>query len=253
MAHDEPVVELDAPIDAAVIERVAIITINRPHRRNAVDHEALVALDEAFTQVAATDVLAVVLTGASGHFCAGADLTTLEDIAFTDRLRTALDRLVTLPIPTIAAISGSCMGLGMQLALACDVRVASHDARFAVPVAKLGLMVDHWTLQRLVAAVGWGAARHMVLTAAELSGADGHRLGFVQEMGDLAEAVSIAQRVSVLAPLSVSGSKLGLNALEQPVADPAYPEAFRQAWASEDLVEGRAAFAERRPPEFRGC
>lgn len=245
-------IQLDAPIDAAVIERVAIITINRPARRNAIDHDTLVRLGEALEQVAATDVQVLVLTGASGHFCAGADLTSLEDIAFTDRLRTVLDRLVDLPIPTIAAISGSCMGLGIQLAIACDIRVATHDARFAVPVAKLGLMVDHWTLQRLVATFGFGATRHMVLTASDLTGADGHRLGFVQEMGELADALMLAQRVTVLAPLSLSGSKLGLNLLERRVDEATYDEAFRRAWASEDLVEGRAAFAERRPADFTG-
>jgi enoyl-CoA hydratase len=163
-----------------------------------------------------------------------------------------LDHLADLPMPTIAAISGSCMGLGMQLALACDVRIATDDARFAVPVAKLGLMVDHWTLARLASTFGPGPARHLVLTAEVLGTADAHRLGFVQQVGGLDAAVELATRVTTLAPLAVSGSKLGLNLVEHRHREPAYEEAFGRAWASEDLVEGRRAFAERRPPNFQG-
>ena len=236
-----------------VAERVATITIDRQDRRNALNHTAVELLDEALSDLG--DARAVVLTGAGGHFCAGADLKELEDLAFTRRLRVMLDHLAELPVPVIAAISGSCMGLGMQLALAADIRVATDDARFAVPVAKLGLMVDHWTLRRLAATFGPGTARHLVLTAEVLTAADGHRLGFVQQIGDLAVAHALADRVTTLAPLALAGSKLGLNLADGPVdeqGDLAYRAAFEAAWASQDLVEGRIAFAERRTPEFRG-
>jgi enoyl-CoA hydratase len=231
---------------------VATIHIERPERRNALNLEAVVALDDALEHAIAGESRCVVLTGSDGHFCAGADLKELEDLTFTQRLRVMLDHLAELPVPAIAAISGSCMGLGMQLALACDVRLATSDAKFAVPVAKLGLMVDHWTLARLAATFGPGAARHLVLTAEVLDAADAHRLGFVQQIGDLAAATELATRVTSLAPLALSGSKLGLNLLEVQHREAAYEEAFARAWASEDLVEGRAAFAERRPPQFRG-
>jgi enoyl-CoA hydratase len=231
---------------------VATIRIERPERRNALNLEAVEALDEAVDAVAASEARALVLCGTDGHFCAGADLKELEDLTFTQRLRTMLDHLAELPIVTIAAISGSCMGLGMQLALACDVRVATEDARFAVPVAKLGLMVDHWTLERLAAAFGHGAARHLVLCAEVLDAADGHRLGFVQQLGDESAALALADRVASLAPLSVAGSKLGLGLLAHGPDVAAYEEAFRRAWQSEDLAEGRAAFAERRTPRFQG-
>ena len=117
---------------------VGIIRISRPERRNALNHAALDLLHESVRSAADDELRCLVLTGDSGHFCAGADLTELEDLAFTDDLRAALDALGALPFPTIAAIAGSCMGLGMQLALACDLRIATADARFAVPVAKLG-------------------------------------------------------------------------------------------------------------------
>lgn len=231
---------------------VATIRIDRPERRNALNHDAVEALDAALESLGDGSIRAVVITGSAGHFCAGADLKELEDLAFTQRLRVMLDRLADLPVPTIAAISGSCMGLGMQLALACDLRVATDDARFAVPVAKLGLMVDHWTLERLAATFGHGAARHLVLSAQVLDAADGYRLGFLQELGDLDAARALAERITRLAPLSVAGSKLGLNLLEHRVDTAAYQEAFTRAWSSADLIEGRAAFAERRAPDFQG-
>jgi enoyl-CoA hydratase len=239
-------------ITSEVAGAVATITIDRQDRRNALNHEAVVELDDSVGDALAAGVRCIVLTGAGGHFCAGADLKELEDLAFTERLRVMLDHLADAPVPTIAAISGSCMGLGMQLALACDIRIANDTARFAVPVAKLGLMVDHWTLQRLVANFGMGAARHLVLTAQVLTAEDGHRLGFVQQLGGLADAVDLAERVTTLAPLALSGSKLGLNHLEADLDDPEYTAAFRRAWASEDLAEGQRAFAERRPPSFEG-
>jgi len=235
------------------VDATTVVTISRPERRNALHHDAVVAIDDAVAGAVARRARCLVLTGAEGHFCAGADLKELEDLSFTRRLRVMLDHLAEVPIPTIAAVSGSCMGLGMQLALACDLRYATPDARFAVPVAKLGLMVDHWTLQRLVRTFGTGAAREMVLTAEVLTAEDGHRLGFVQRLAGLEAALATAERVAELAPLSLSGSKLGLNRVERQLDDGDYTAAFERAWGSEDLAEGRAAFAERRAPVFRGA
>jgi enoyl-CoA hydratase len=239
------------PIRSESHDAVHVLTIERPERRNALNLEHLEALDAAVRAAVDSGARALVLTGAAGHFCAGADLTELEDISFTERLAEVLQHLATLPITTIAAISGSCMGLGMQLAVACDVRVVAHDARFAVPVAKLGLMVDAWTLDRVARFWGEGAARQMILTAAVLDAEDSWRLGFAQRRGDLDDAVVLATSATRLAPLSQSGSKVGLDA--RTAEDHArYREAFATAWASEDLAEGQRAFRERRTPTFRG-
>jgi len=239
-------------IHAQHLDGVTTITIDRPERRNALNHPAVEQIDAAVGAALDHGSRCVVLTGTGGHFCAGADLKELEDLAFTRRLRTMLDHLADVPVPTIAAIEGACMGLGMQLAIACDVRVITPSARLAVPVAKLGLMVDHWTLERLVRSIGWGAARHLVLFAEVITGDDAFRLGFAQQLGELGDAQLLAQRVTDLAPLAVQGSKLGLNLLDPLRDEPTYVEAFERAWASVDLAEGRAAFAERRSPEFRG-
>lgn len=239
------------PIHSETHDAVHVITIDRPERRNAIDLEHLEALDAAVRSAVADGARALVLTGAGGHFCAGADLTELEDISFTERLAEVLDHLATLPITTIAAISGSCMGLGMQLAVACDIRVVDHDARFAVPVAKLGLMVDAWTLDRVARFWGEGAGRLMILTGTVLDAADSWRLGFAQSRGDLDDAIVLATTATRLAPLSQSGSKIGLDARTEE-DHTRYREAFAAAWASDDLAEGQRAFTERRPPVFQG-
>lgn len=239
-------------ITSSTSDRVTLLTIDRPARRNALGHEALDELDAAI-EAALVDSRALVVTGAGGHFCAGADLTELEDVAFTDRLAEVLTRLSQAPITTVAAISGSCMGLGMQLAVACDLRVVADDAAFALPVARLGLMVNHWTLERTTRFWGEGAARHMVLTGAVLTADDAWRLGFTQVRGDLDEALELARRATDLAPLTQAGSKLGFDAHGADSAGVArYEAAFATAWSSDDLTEGRSAFRERRAPEFQG-
>jgi enoyl-CoA hydratase len=159
------------------------------------------------------------------------------------------------------------MGLGMQLAMSCDLRLATAEARFAVPVARLGLMVDHWTVQRLALLAGHSTARWMLLSAQPVEAGRAHQVGLVHQLVDvpeggapgaasLAAADALAAGIARLAPLALAGSKRGLDLLEREAAaidpDGAYLAAFTTAWSSEDLVEGRLAFGERRPAEFRG-
>ena len=232
---------------------VALVTIDRADRRNALDHEALEQLLAA--HAATTSARVVVLTGAGGHFCAGADLSGVEDSGFTDLLRRVLAALRDDPRPLIAAVDGAALGAGTQLAVACDLRVATHAARFGVPTARLGLMVDHWTIQRLSLLAGAGPTRAMLLGAETYSGEDAERFGFVQRLGDLDAALGWADEIAALAPLTLAGSKLALNRLEMPVGrgdDPDVHEAWERAWRSQDLQEGMTAFRERRRPVFHG-
>lgn len=233
---------------------VALVTIDRPERRNAVDREALAGLEAAIANAAADAATRVlVLTGAGGHFCAGADLTGLEDESFAATLRVVLQGLHDASFPTIAAVDGAALGAGTQLAIACDLRVATPAARFGIPAAKLGLMVDHWTVQRLALLAGHGPARSMLLAADVLSGDDAVRLGLAQRSGAIDEALAWATEIAALAPLTIRGHKIALNRLEADVgSDPAVAEAFTRAWGSADLREGLAAFHERRSPAFRG-
>ena len=262
--------DVQMPVTYELNDKVGCITIDRPERRNAINHRALEELQVGIKRAEEDQVRCLLVTGAADHFCAGADLTELEDLSFAHTLRSALDDLGALPCPTLAAIAGSCMGLGLQIALACDLRMASVEARFAVPVAKLGLMVDHWTIQRLVQLAGMSTARWMLLTAEPIHTRRAVDVGLVQRPVDpaehgadahpgaavLMEAGEVAAKIASLAPLSLAGTKLGLDLLggSGPDVDPdgAYLAAFEAAWSSEDLVEGRRAFAEGRHPQFRG-
>jgi enoyl-CoA hydratase len=234
---------------------VALVTIDRPQRRNAVDLEALLGLEQAIAAAVASgsETRVLVLTGAGGHFCAGADLTGVEDAAFGATLRSVLHALHDAPFPTIAAVDGAALGAGTQLAIACDLRTAGPSARFGIPAAKLGLMVDHWTVRRLALLAGHGPARAMLLAADVLDADNAVRLGLAQRAGGLDAALTWASEIAALAPLTIQGHKLALNRLEADMADdPVVADAFTRAWSSADLREGIAAFHERRPPRFRG-
>ena len=226
-----------------------VVTIDRPERRNAVDLETLVALREAIDSAREREVRALVLTGAGGTFCAGADLTGVGVDGFAESLRRVLTGLTDLPAVTIAAVDGAALGAGAQLAAACDLRVATAAARFGVPAARLGIMVDRWTVQRLVALVGGGTARAMLLAAVTYTGDDAHRLGFVQRIGTLDDAVAWATTIAELAPLSIAGHML---VLEHPDDTERIAEAIARAWASADAIEGPKAFLDKRKPWFTG-
>ncbi len=233
-------------------EAVRLVTIDRPERRNALDAAHVEDLREAVS--AASDTTrALVLRGTDGHFCAGADLKGIEGPEFASLLRGLLHALRDAPFPCLAGLEGAVLGAGAQLAISCDLRTTTPGATIGVPAAKLGLMVDPWTVQRLVALAGQGAARTMLLAADPITGEDAHRLGLAQRLGAPEEAEAWAAEIATQAPLTIAGHKLMLNALDALLPDdPAVAEAFARAWASDDLVEGKAAFAERRPPTFRG-
>ncbi|HZN16484.1 MAG TPA: enoyl-CoA hydratase [Acidimicrobiales bacterium] len=231
---------------------VGVLVVDRPERRNALDVDACRDLTGALDAHVDDGARVIVLTGAAGHFCAGADLSGVEGDDFREALRTLLDRIIAVPVPVIAAVAGAALGAGTQLAVAADLRVALADARFGIPATKLGLMVDHWTVQRLALLAGHGPARTMLLAAEEIDGTRAHALGLVQRVGTLDDAIAWATDIAALAPLSIAGHKLALNRLEPALADADVAAAITRAWSSADLAEGMAAFRDRRPPEFRG-
>ena len=234
-------------------QAITVVTLDRPERRNALDHDTLAELTEVLAAAAARPTRVLILTGAHGHFCAGADLQGVEDASFATLLQGVLDRLVEVSFPTIAAIEGAALGAGTQLAVACDLRVATADATFGVPAAKLGLMVNHWTVQRVATLLGQSTARAVLLAAEVVRGDRALQLGLVNREGSLPEARAWAEQIAVLAPLTIAGHKLMLNKLEPgPAPDDEVAAAFARAWESEDFAEGIDAFRNRRPPTFRG-
>lgn len=230
----------------------AVLTIDRPERRNALSTSACQELHAAIGEAEEKGARALVLTGAGGMFCAGADLGTVRDDDFHPALWRVLRGLVNTPVVCIAAVEGAALGAGVQLSVACDLRVARPDARFGVPAGRLGLAVDHWTIQRCALLAGHGPARAMLLGGQDIDGESALRMGFVQRPGGLAEAEAWAADISALAPLTLAAHKLALNRLAAEPDDPEVVAARQRAWASEDLAEGIAAFRERRSPRFEG-
>ena len=234
-----------------VAEGVVVITLDRPERRNAVDHATLLALLDAQAECATSRV--VVLTGTPPAFSAGADLTGVEEGVFAADLRRVLHGFTELGAPVIAAIDGPAMGAGAQLAAVCDLRIATPGSRVAVPAARLGLVIDPWTVARLAREFGWPLTRGMLLAAEVYDAERLHAAGAVHRLGDLDAALAWAGEIARLAPLSIAGHKLALEVVAGDVEPDHRIEAARAAaWGSADAEEGRRAFLDKRTPAFRG-
>jgi enoyl-CoA hydratase len=234
-------------------DRVVVVTIDRPQRRNAVDHATLLALVDAQREAADGGARVLVLTGAPPAFCAGADLTGVEGGEFVAALVAALRGFTDLGIATIAAIDGPALGAGTQLAIACDLRVATASSVFGIPAAKLGLVVDRWTVDRLAREFGAAVARAMLLSAQTYTGLQLAAMGPVHRSGGLVEALAWADELAQLAPLTIAAHKLALEGLAPPPGvDELFDRARLAAWDSADAHEGRTAFLEKRPPRFSG-
>lgn len=232
---------------------VLIATINRPARKNAVDQETVTELAQALKQAETQSARVFVLTGAEKTFCSGADLSGVRETQFTDALHKLLIQLANSRCVTIAAIDGHALGAGAQLAISCDLRVATARATVGVPAARLGLVVNHWTVERLTRECSWPVARAMLLAARNYSGEELADLGAVHRIGDFDSALSWAHEIAALAPLSIAGHKAALNASSrEPDINELVQRARDYAWASKDVDEGRAAFLEKRAANFKG-
>ncbi|MBI5088565.1 MAG: enoyl-CoA hydratase/isomerase family protein [Actinobacteria bacterium] len=234
-------------------DRVVVVTIDRPDRRNAVDLATLEALADAQAAARAGGARVLVLTGAPPAFCAGADLSGVDAGDFATALSRVLVGFTELGFATIAAIDGPALGAGTQLAVACDLRVATSSSVLGIPAAKLGLVVDRWTVDRLVRELGASVARAMLLSAQTYTAEHLLPMGAVHRFGGLAEALMWADEIAALAPLTISSHKLALKGLASPDGvDEVFEAARRAAWASADAEEGRTAFLEKRRPHFEG-
>ncbi|MBN9733660.1 MULTISPECIES: enoyl-CoA hydratase [unclassified Pseudonocardia] len=244
-------------ITVSTTDGVGLIELNRPERRNALDIATCRQLVGAAEQVRADGARAVVVAGNGPAFCSGADFGEVYTEEFLDALYAGLHAVADLPMPVVAAVTGPAIGGGLQLALACDLRVAAPEAVFGLPTARLGLAVDPWTIERLVQIAGGGTARSLLLACATLDATTAHARGLADTLGDRDTALALAADIATMAPLTLAYNKRTANAFGRGgdtapgvVAD--LQAEFDACWQAEDITEGRTARAEKRAPAFRG-
>lgn len=247
---------------------VAVVTLNRPDRRNAVSLAMWQRLGKLFAGFEAkAEIRLVILTGAGGHFCAGADISEFESVRgdagaaepYEAAVQACHDAIRLTAQPTVAAISGFCMGGGCALAMACDFRVAAKDARFGIPAAKLGIVYGVGDTANLVSLVGPANAKRILFSGSRFAAPLVHEMGLVDHLVDddpVAAAKSFGADMAGNAPLSILGAKATINALAAgTIAEEREAlEAIKvRAMNSADYREGRRAFMEKRPPVFKGA
>lgn len=257
---------------------VATVGLAGPGGKAVMDERFFGELAETFAALDADDqVRAIVVAGAGGHFSFGLDLGAAaatfgplrtatdagarqELLALIRRWQGALDVVAGVRKPTVAAVTGWCIGGGVDLAVACDVRVASADAQFSVREAKVGIVADLGSLQRLVGVIGDGHLRELALTGDDITADRAAEIGLVNHVHPDADATltaarELAGRMAANSPLVLRGIKDVLDAERAPRVEAGlrYTAVWNAAFLlSNDLDEAMASFVERRPPEFTG-
>jgi enoyl-CoA hydratase/carnithine racemase len=254
---------LDRPADGVVR-----LTLSNPTKRNALDHAILDGIVAALGE--AGDARAVVLTGVDGMFSSGYDIGDLDDELFAEEAErlvahpfaAALEALDACEVPTVAALPGHAIGGGLELALACDLRIAAAGIRMGMPPAKLGLVYSHTGLRRFLNAIGAPRTRELFLTGREIDADTALAWGLVNAVVSAVEledaSLDLAQDLAARSPLSVSGNKrvirelLAAGAHLDPEVERELIELREASFRSEDLREGVRAFGEKRPARWKG-
>ncbi len=246
---------------------VATITVNRPEKRNPLNRETVAAIDACFGDLAANDaVKAVIVTGAGEKaFVAGADLNQVTALDAMGGREWGLvgqevfNRVEAMEKPVIAAINGWALGGGLELAMACHIRIAAQTARMGQPEVKLGIVPGYGGTQRLARIIGRGRAIEMLLTGDPIDAAEALRIGLVNHVVPAAElmekAREIAGKILKNGPVAVALILQAVNrGLEMPLPQALEWEAsqFGLSCATEDIKEGTRAFLEKREPKFTG-
>lgn len=259
MAYENLLVEIS--------ERIATVTFNRPKRLNALNRATMRELKTALEEIAARDdVGVVVLTGAGDKaFVAGADISELCGLspaqAFEFALfgQSVLEAMERMPQPVIGAVNGYALGGGCEVAMACDMLIASENARFGQPEVNLGIIPGFGGTQRLARLVGRNVAKELVLTGDMITARRAYEIGLVNRVVPHAELTGAARetaaKILAKAPFAVRTAKMAMNrGLDLDLSNGCALEAsvFSAGFATADRVEGMTAFLEKRKPAFTG-
>ena len=255
----EPLVAVRAEGEACVI------TLRRERKLNALSTAVEGALDEALARPEVRDARAVVITGGPTTFSAGADVTEMraldpaDIVAYYRATGGVYERVAALPVPTVAAIDGWCLGGGLELALACDFRVAGTGATFGLPEVGIGILPSSGGTHRLVRLVGAAKAKELVLLGERLPAADAAAAGLVTQLAPAGEALgralAIARRIAAQPPLAVAVARQAIDAMAESSRDAGLLVerlGYGLLAQTEDAREAATAFTEKRPPRFRG-
>jgi enoyl-CoA hydratase len=246
-------------------DKIAIVTINRPKAMNALNSETLKELEVVFDDLSIDDnVLTVILTGEGKAFVAGADIAEMKNLNAMEGRKFGIlgnkvfRKIESMEKPVIAAVNGFALGGGCEIAMSCDIRIASTKAKFGQPEVGLGITPGFGGTQRLARHVGLGMAKELIFTAAIIRSDEALRIGLVNKVVEpealMEAAKTLANTIAGQAPIAVKLAKAALNKGMQCGIDTAIAyesEVFGECFATEDQVEGMNAFLEKREKSFK--
>jgi enoyl-CoA hydratase/carnithine racemase len=251
-------------------EAVARLTISNPEKRNALDHDILDAIAEAMPSLAdGIETRCVIITGEDKMFSAGYDIGDIPEEVFAEEaerlvahpFHRAIVAVEAFPFPTLAAINGHALGGGLELAVACDLRLAASGAKLGMPPGKLGLIYSHTGLLKFIDTVGPARTRELFLVGRNVDAQRAEQIGLVNEVVESNRieqaAVELASEIASNAPLSLKGNKEIIRRLTAfprmtPEIEREMIELRLSSFSSEDFREGVRAFGEKRQPKWKG-
>ena len=259
---------------------VGTIWLDRPDKYNALNEAFWLAIPEALSALEADEDIRVVLVAGRGkHFCVGIDLVqsgmgshqrpageseavaNLRQLEGTTRFQDAMSSLAKCPLPVIAVIHGHCLGAGIDMITACDIRIASADSNFSVRETRIGLVADVGTLQRLPKILNAGHVAELAYSAKDIDAARAEKIGLVNDVYDTAEAtydagMALANQIAANPPMAVRGTKFMLQQSETLTTEQSLLVngmfTMMTSLRSNDLQESMLAFAEKRAPKYTG-
>jgi len=248
-------------IQFSVSGKAAFLKINRPKALNALNTDVVKELDEAIEHIAADAAISAVVIAADKHFAAGADIKEMIEMnpqqAKGFAFNPTFAKIENLLKPTVAAISGYALGGGLELALVCDLRIASPDAKFGFPEINLGIIPGAGGTQRLPRLIGASRAKELIYQGIIIDAAKALQYGLVNEIAEdpLEMATKLAEKLALKAPLAVQAAKqcIQMTSRIDLSSGIEYEEViWSRLYATEDQKEGMRAFAEKRKPVFKG-